>query len=177
MKTALTTLALTAVFFGVGLTVTQVVIPRMNAEPAASDSTAADSARAPVPAAQVAGLADEVADLQLRLAAAEARADSLRDVIQSHRASADDEAEADAATSAELASTLSKLEDEALGAVVQRLDGRSFVQLYQASSARNRARFVDALTPAQAAAFVRHHLPGGGARTVSLPAADSARAR
>ena len=72
--------------------------------------------------------------------------------------------EADAARATELATTLTKLDDEALGAIVQRLDGASFVTLYRATSSRNQIRLLGALTPAQAAAFVRHQLPGGALR-------------
>ncbi len=161
MKTALLTLGLTAVFFGIGI-----VAMRMMTKPpaddapataaaapagrAAADSLAADST-------DVAGIADELAQMQHRLAEAEARADSLRRVMDERQ-----ESEASAGTdAAELAATLTKMEDESLSAIVQRLDGRSFVKLYDAASSRNRGRLLDALTPTQAAAFVRHQLPGG----------------
>ncbi|WP_420456790.1 hypothetical protein [Rubrivirga sp.] len=151
---ALLTLGLTGVFFAVGV----VVLRQPPADAAADDTTApSDSSAVAAAPGEVAALSQELAQMQGQLAAAEARADSLRDVIEGRQ---DGEAES-STTAAELATTVTKLDDDALGEVVQRLDGRSFVRLYQAASARNRSRLLDALTPAQAAAFVRHQLPGG----------------
>ena len=183
MKSALLTVGLTAVFFCVGTAALLTFGPAASGpEGAASDSTAA-APRPAVDASEVAELTAQLADLQGRLEAAEARADSLRSQMAERQDRDDADLEADAARAGELASTLAKMEDEPLGAVVQRLDGRSFTQLYQATSARNRRRLLDALTPTQAAAFVRHHLPGDDrpARVVPVAAppsrADSTTAR
>ena len=167
MKTALSTLALTAVFFGLGIVGVRVVLPRL-----AGDAEAAPL-HEPDAEAEVGEIAGEVADLRRQLNRAEARADSLRDLVEGRHL--DDEAAA--ARSAELAATLSKLDDEALGAIVQRLDGASFVSLYEAAAARIQVRLLGALTPAQAATFVRHQLPGGPARSPSAAPADTAAAR
>ncbi|GAB5537432.1 MAG: hypothetical protein Rubg2KO_36810 [Rubricoccaceae bacterium] len=163
MKTALITIGLTAAFFGVGLVAMNwLSAPADDPEAedglvAASDSTAAAQTTCPPDSATVAPLVADVEALQMRLASAEAQADSLRRVMAEHQETA-----ARAQTSAaELAATLTKMEDEALGGVVQRLDGRSFVKLYSASTSRNQGRLLGALTPAQAAAFVRSQLPGG----------------
>lgn len=170
MKTALLTIGLTVVFFGIGIVVMRVVTKTpadeatVEASGAPADSTTARNAAAD--SADVEGLADELAQMQHRLAEAEARADSLRRVM-AERQEADETAETSAA---ELATTLTKMEDESLAAIVQRLDGRSFVKLYEAASSRNRGRLLDALTPTQAAAFVRHQLPGGS--TVPLHTAS-----
>ena len=113
----------------------------------------------------MAPLAADLDAMQARLVAAEARADSLRRVIAArHESEAADQGEA-----ADLAKTLATMEGDDLDAVVQRLDGRSFVRLYQATSSRNRSRLLGALTPAQAAAFVRHQLPGGAAAPPAPP--------
>lgn len=159
MKTLLLTLGLTGVFFGLG-----VVVLRMQASangpadapPADSTAIAVSPPSGPDPT-ELAALADELDQMRIELAAADLRADSLRAVIEGRQTVETDASE----TAAELAGTLTKLEGEALAEIVQRLDGRSFVRLYQATSARNRSRLLDALTPAQAAAFVRHQLPGG----------------
>ena len=161
MKLALLTFALATVFGTVGVLAYQGKIPGVPSFGGApADSTAATSAPPPS-AAEVAELRAEMARLRSDLVAAEAQADSLQLLVEGRR---EDEAvaEADAlAEAADLASTLAKLDEDALSGVVQRLDGRSFVRLYDAASSRNRLRLVDALTPAQAAAFVRHRLPGG----------------
>lgn len=136
------------------------------AEVAPSDSFATDSADVQV---ALAPLADEVEALTARLADAEATADSLRHLLDAQGAAA----EAARSDAAELASTLTKMEDANLESVVQRLDGRSFVQLYRAASSRNQVRLMGSLTPEQAASFIRHQLPGGTARTVSLTVADT----
>ena len=165
MKMALLTLGLTGVFFAIGV----VVLRQPPADAATADGLAApsDSSAALVDPGEVTALAEELAQMRGELAAAEARADSLRDVVERRQ---DGEAES-STTAAELAATVTKLEDDALGEVVQRLDGRSFVRLYEAASARNRTRLLDALTPAQDAAFVRHQLPGGA--SVPLHAASA----
>ncbi len=156
MKTALLTLGLTAVFFGAGIAAMRMMAPEPAADAEAAAVAAADSTQAD--SASVAGFADELAQLQGRLAEAEARADSLRRLMDERQ-----EAEAASTTeAAELATTLTKMDEDALAAIVQRLDGRSFVTLYGAASARNKGRLLDALTPTQAAAFVRHQLPGSG---------------
>ena len=166
MKTLLTTLGLTAVFFALGLVGVRVVMPRLagDAQAATADST--------VTRAEVGAVTSEVADLRRQLDRAEGRADSLRDVVEGRTL----DLEAEAARAAELAATLTKLDDEALAAIVQRLDGSSFTELYRAASTRNQVRLLDALTPAQAAAFVRHQLPGGAARAAEsgAPADTSA---
>jgi hypothetical protein len=139
---------------------------------AAADSTAAIAAPPPS-AEEVSELRGQLAQMRTDLAAAEARADSLRILVEGRR---EDEVtlEAEAqAEAADLAATLTKLDEEALSGVVQRLDGRSFVRLYDAASARNRLRLLDALTPAQAAAFVRHRLPGGGAPAHTAASRDT----
>lgn len=162
MKTLLLTVGLTGMFFAVGVLFLRGGLP---GQTSGDEARADSSASAPVAAAEVDAIADELATLQRRLAEAESQADSLRRVIDARdmATTEDDEEAAAAATqvTAELATTLAKMEDEPLAAVVQRLDGRSFVRLYDAASARNRGRLLDALTPAQAAAFVRHRLPGG----------------
>ncbi len=169
MKPLLLTLGLTGVFFAVGVFVLRQ--PPADATADAS-TTASDSSAAPVDPDEVAALAAELAQMQGELAAAEARADSLRAVVEGRQ---DGEAES-STTAAELAATVTKLDDDALGEVVQRLDGRSFVRLYEAASARNRSRLLDALTPAQAAAFVRHQLPGGASTPLhSASTRDSSR--
>lgn len=138
----------------------------------AADSTAAPAA--PPPSAdEVAELRGQLAQMRTDLAAAEARADSLRVLVEGrHEDEQALEAEAQAEAS-DLAATLTKLDEEALSGVVQRLDGRSFVRLYDAASARNRLRLLDALTPTQAAAFVRHRLPGGSSGPAHTAARDT----
>ena len=161
MKTALVTLALAVAFFGIGLGITRFVSSRpADAEAAEAEVRCADGG-------DVGTVAADLGAMRARLVRAEARADSLRRVLD-RRATAADGERADAA---ELGATLAKLEGDDLAAVVQRLDGRSFVRLYQAASGRTRGRLLDALTPAQAAAFVRHQLPGGAAAHTAAPAA------
>lgn len=135
-------------------------------EAAADAAPAADSAEVLV---ALAPLANEVEALTARLADAEATADSLRLLLDAQSAAAD-AARSDAT---ELAATLTKMEDANLESVVQRLDGRSFVQLYRAASSRNQVRLMGSLTPEQAASFIRHQLPGGTTRTVSHAVADT----
>lgn len=159
MKTVLLTLGLTGVFFAIGMVVLRGMSGAGGDASADPLSAEADTTARPPDAGEVSDLATELEQMQAELAAAELRADSLRQVIEGRE---EGEAESET-TAAELAATVTKLEDEALGEVVQRLDGRSFVRLYEAASARNRTRLLDALTPAQAAAFVRHQLPGGAA--------------
>ncbi|WP_412061184.1 hypothetical protein [Rubrivirga sp. IMCC45206] len=161
MKTLLLTVGLTGMFFAVGVLFLKGGLPGQSAD---AETPPDSSAAGPAAADPVDALADELAVLQRRLAHAESQADSLRRVIDERdvAVSAED-AEATAAAAqvtTELATTLAKMDDDPLAAVVQRLDGRSFVRLYDAASARNRGRLLDALTPAQAAAFVRHRLPG-----------------
>lgn len=126
------------------------------AEAANAEAEAPEAA----PDGDIAPLAAEMDALTQRLADAEAVADSLRRLLDQQSAAAES-ARADAG---ELATTLTKMEDDELSGVVQRLDGRSFVQLYEAASARNQVRLLGALTSEQAAAFIRHQLPGGPAR-------------
>lgn len=135
-------------------------------EAAAPDSTATtpDSA-----ALALAPLQVEMEALAGRLAEAEAAADSLRQLLDQQSALAD-QVRSDAG---ELATTVTKMEDAELEAVVQRLDGRSFVQLYEAASARNQVRLLGALNAEQAASFIRHQLPGGPARARAVARADS----
>lgn len=172
MKSALLTVGLTAVFFCIG-TVGFLKLAPGPSEDAAADSTAA--ATPMVEASEVADMAAELAELQDRLQEAEAQADSLRTLMAARQDESEADEAADAQKTAELASTLTKMEPEALGPVVQQLDGRSFVQLYEATSSRNRQRLLDALTPAQAAAFVRYHLPDDGrpAHVVPVSTADT----
>ena len=165
MKAALITLALTAVFATVGVLVVLGKVPGVPAMSLVPADSAQASGTPPPSADDVAGLRAEMGRLEAELVAADARADSLRHLAEGRRADVEADAEAAQAAAAELAGTLVKLDDDALGAIVQRLDGPSFVALYEASSSRNRIRLMDALTPAQAAAFVRHQLPGGSART------------
>ena len=168
MKTVLTTLGLTALFFALGVVGVRVVMPRLAGD---AQAAPADSA---VTRAEVGEVTSEVADVRRQLTRAEARADSLRDVIEGRAL----DLEAEQARAAELATTLTKLDDEALSGIVQRLDGSSFTELYRAASTRNQVRLLSALTPAQAAAFVRHQLPGGAARAPVPPAAaDTSAAR
>ena len=157
MKTVLLTLGLSAVFCAVGVFALRGGFASIGGggDEVPSDSTAAAH---PVEAADVAALRTQLSQLQTQLARAEARADSLHQLIEGRQS--DDEE--DGTQAAELATTLTKLDDDALSEVIQRLDGRTFVRLYEAASPRNRGRLLDALTPAQAAAFVRHQLPGGG---------------
>ncbi len=166
MKTALLTLGLTALFFALGVVVVRVVLPRLSGDAEAAPLAEAEAAAAGAEIGEVAG---EVADLRRQLGRAEARADSLRDVVGGRQL--DDEAAS--ARAAELAATLTKLDDDALGGIVQRLDGGSFVKLFEAASSRNQVRLLDALTPAQAAAFVRHQLPGGAALKTEPPKPDA----
>jgi hypothetical protein len=173
VKTVLPILGMAAAFaagLGAGA---KGLVPGLAATAPLADSTATapDSLAVPV---DVGPLQADLARLRSRLQTAEDRADSLRVVVEGHRATA----EAGRSDAADLAKTLTKMEDEDLGAVVQRLDGRSFVRLYEAASSRNRARLLNALAPDQAAAFVRHQLPGGAAsgpptRPAAAPA-DSA---
>lgn len=161
MKTLMLTVGLTGVFFAVGVLFLRGGLPGQSPD---AESAPDSSATAPVAATEVDALADELSALQRRLAEAESQADSLRRVIDARDVATSDAdieaAAADAQVTTELATTLAKMDDDPLAAVVQRLDGRSFVRLYDAASARNRGRLLDALTPAQAAAFVRHRLPG-----------------
>ena len=168
MKTAVITLALTAVFFGIGITALKMLSPPAE-EIAAEDAVdgTAETAACEPDSATVAPLAADVHDMQTRLAMAEAQADSLRRVMGEHQETAT-LAQTDAA---ELAATLTRMEDDALQGIVQRLDGRSFVKLYSAASSRNQGRLLGALTPAQAAAFVRTQLPGG--RSAPVQAASN----
>ncbi|MEO0557934.1 MAG: hypothetical protein AAF170_07100 [Bacteroidota bacterium] len=173
MKTAAITLALTAVFFGIGVVALKMLAPPAE-EVAASEATSpADSSATTACApdsATVAPLAADVEAMQNRLALAEAQADSLRRVMAEHQELAM-LAQTDAA---ELAATLTRMEDDALQGIVQRLDGRSFVKLYTAASSRNQGRLLGALTPAQAASFVRTQLPGGRAASVQSTSERSA---
>lgn len=164
MRTALLTIGLTGVFFAVGL----FVLRHVSADAAEPEPTEAVADAVAADPDEVAGLAAELAEMQGQLAAAESRADSLRTVIENRQ----DQEAASTTTAAELATTVTKLDDDALGEVVQRLDGRSFVRLYQAASSRNRTRLLDALTPAQAAAFVRHQLPGGASAPLHTASAS-----
>ena len=175
MKMALTTLVLTAAFLGAGLGVLKAMAPaapEADAAPAGEEATAGCAPDS----ATVAPLAADLDAMQARLDAAIARGDSLRRIMDLHQETAD-AARTDAA---ELASTLTKMEDEALRSIVQKLDGRSFVTLYAAASGRNQGRLLGALTSAQAAAFVRTQLPGGSTpvrststREVAATASDS----
>lgn len=165
MKTALITLGLTAVFFGIGIGAMKMLAPASSDE--AAVATAAEEAVCAPDSSTVAPLAADLDAMQARLDAAEARADSLRAVTAQHQESAT-LAYTDAA---ELAATLTRMEDDALKGIVQRLDGRSFVKLYGAATSRNQGRLLSALTPAQAAAFVRTQLPGG--RSAPLQVASS----
>lgn len=165
MKTAAITLGLTAVFFGIGVVALKMLAPpaeeAVTGETTATADSSATAACAP-DSATVAPLAADVEAMQERLAVAEAQADSLRRVMSEHQETAT-LAQTDAA---ELAATLTRMEDDALKGIVQRLDGRSFVKLYTAASSRNQGRLLGALTPAQAASFVRTQLPGGRAAPV-----------
>ena len=152
MKTALVTLVLATVFFGAGLGITRMLRPHDG--PAAEDVAAGDHAgetHAEAPDARkgegIGEVQGEVQQITMRLAAAESRADSLRRLLDEHEATYQ-ESQGDAAA---MASTLSRLEDAQLKNIVQRLDGRSFVKLYEAASSRNQSRLLDALTPDQAA--------------------------
>lgn len=167
MKTAVITLVLTAVFFGIGIVALKMLAPPT--EGTTTDEIAANAtadslgtAACAPDSATVAPLAADVEAMQERLAIAEAQADSLRRVMSEHQETAT-LAQTDAA---ELAATLTRMEDDALKGIVQRLDGRSFVKLYTAASSRNQGRLLGALTPAQAASFVRTQLPGGRAAPV-----------
>ena len=172
MKTAVITLVLTAVFFGAGIMALKMLSPP--AEDAATDETTASASADSLGAvacapdsATVVPLAADVEAMQERLAVAEAQADSLRRVMSEHQETAT-LAQTDAA---ELAATLTRMEDDALKGIVQRLDGRSFVKLYTAATSRNQGRLLGALTPAQAASFVRTQLPGG--RSAPVQAASN----
>lgn len=55
-----------------------------------------------------------------------------------------------------LSNTLSKLEDKDLGAIVEQLDLSELRALYEQSSAKNRARLLQAMPASAAANFVRH---------------------
>ena len=164
MKTLLVPLGLTAVFFAIGIAGVRMVGPRLFP---AAQAAPADSAT--VTPGEVGAIAGEVADLRRQLARAEASADSLREAMEARQL----DEQTTQAQATELAGTLVKLGDDELAAIVQRLDGNSFVDLYTASSQRNQVRLLSALTPAQAAAFVRHQLPGAGAPS-SAPADTSA---
>lgn len=150
------------------------LIPTAQAQPARADSSAR-----PVEASEVAELARSFAAVRGRLAQAEARADSLARIIR------DRQAEADSARieAAELSRTLSRLDDDALAPVARRLSAAAFTALYAASTPRNRTRLLGALTPTQAAVFVRHHLTPGApaepaaASRADAPSADSLAAR
>ena len=157
MKTALITLGLTIVFLGAGLGVLKMMAPAAPDDADADAAREASAAACAPDSATVAPLAADLDAMQARLDAAVARGDSLRRIMDTHQQTAD-AARTDAA---ELASTLTKMEDEALRSIVQKLDGRSFVKLYAATSSRNQGRLLGALTAAQAAAFVRTQLPGG----------------
>ena len=155
MKVALSILAvLLVVGASVGGYYALVLAPETEAE-AAPDDAAPDSA-----SVDLGDLQAEMASLLDRLEASEAHADSLQALLVMRQ----EEAAVQAGDVSALATTLSKLEDERLGEVIQRLDGRSFIQLYEAASGRNQARLLASLTPQQAAAFVRVRLPGGPAR-------------
>ena len=169
MKTALLTLGLTAVFLGIGLAILKMTAapPPVEAPP---ENAVAAGGEACTPDSAAASVAADLAAMQSRLDAAEARADSLRTVMDAHQETAG-LAQADAA---ELAATLTRMEDEALRGIVQRLDGRSFVKLYTAASSRNQSRLLGALTPAQAAAFVRTQLPGGATPVRSASTREAA---
>lgn len=171
MKTALLTLGMTAVFLGAGLGALKMMAPP--AEPEPGDVTADTAASGPAcsPDSAAADLAATLEAMQSRLAAAEGRADSLRSVMNAHQSDA-----ALAQTDvAELAATLTRMEDDALRNIVQRLDGRSFVKLYAAATTRNQGRLLGALTPAQAASFVRSRLPGGSGTPTRTASAQSGR--
>ena len=162
MKTALITLGLTAVFFGSGVVAMKMLAPpaetSLTDEASIADSTATSGVACAPDSATVAPLAADVQEMQDRLARAEAQADSLRRVMGEHQEAA----------------TLTRREDEALQGIVQRLDGRSFVKLYHAATSRNQGRLLGALTPAQAAAFVRTQLPGGRSAPVQATSSRNA---
>lgn len=167
MKAGLTVLAIVAVVAAAGggflYGRTQTPAPEAAERAGApSDSTQAD----------LEPMRQEITRLLDRLAAAEGQADSLRAQLAVHQ----EESEARTQSASGLASTLSKLEDDALSDVIQKLDGRSFVQLYEAASARNQARLLAALTPDQAASFVRYQLPGGPARARAATVSDTTQA-
>ncbi|MEM6285869.1 MAG: hypothetical protein AAF845_01800 [Bacteroidota bacterium] len=168
MKIALSVVALAALGIGSWFGMQALLAPPPASEEAAAE-VAADSLGTDSTQVALAPLADEMEALSARLAVAEAAADSLRQLLDDHRTLTED-AQVDAAA---LATTLTKMEDADLEAVVQRLDGRSFVQLYEAASSRNQVRLMGSLTPEQAASFIRVQLPGGAARTVSTSLPDS----
>lgn len=153
--------AVVAVLGAAGFGVSRALQGQKSAEAEAAEAVA----EARCEPGDVAPLAADLDAVQARLVAAEARADSLSRVIAARQ---DTEA-SDQGEAADLAKTLATMEGDALEAVVQRLDGRSFVRLYEATSSRNRSRLLSALTPAQAAAFLRHQLPGGAAARPAPP--------
>ena len=170
MKMALTTLALTVLFLGAGLGVLKMTAPAAPEADATAASPATAASSCAPDSASVAPLAADLDAMQARLHAAEARGDSLRRVMDAHQ----ETAAAARTDAAELASTLTKMEDEALRSIVQKLDGRSFVKLYAAASGRNQGRLLGALTATQAAAFVRTQLPGGSTPVRSASTRDVA---
>lgn len=73
-----------------------------------------------------------------------------------------------------LSGTLSKMEDDELAAILQRLDLEVVEMLYAGSSARNRTRLLQALSAERAARFVRYLTMGTDGTTSARPEAAPA---
>ncbi len=183
MKKVVLAIGVGLVAFVVGLAGTYVVLPMVvpdvtqSATPADSSATpgqpaaetdtprplpkgaAPDSAATPAPDKPFASLdavnrlRDSLAimhDSVQTLAATEDRLHrelaDLRDQVQSLQATK--------AKAAEMAKTLTKLEDEELQAVLNELDMRIYQMLYTESSGRTRARLIQSLPPERAARLV-----------------------
>ncbi|MDX1532209.1 MAG: hypothetical protein R3362_11835 [Rhodothermales bacterium] len=114
---------------------------------APADSTDAADAPPAAPDPRVAELEARVDDLNAQLAARTEQA----------------------ARAQELASTLTKLEDGELEAILAELDTEILTLLYEAGSAREQARLLKALKPQRAARFVQHLAASELASATSAP--------
>jgi flagellar motility protein MotE (MotC chaperone) len=73
-----------------------------------------------------------------------------------------------------LSTTLTKLDDRQLGAILQGLDEKVLEMIYQKASAKNQARLLQALPSERAASFIQGLVRSGAAPAPTTPAADPA---
>jgi len=170
MKHVLLPAIVALVCFVASLAGTYAVVPKPS--PGAADSLAVSvtsevaapdtlHARPPRPMPFDVALRDSLMLLRRKLDTAQRK---LADVTARQ---ADRRAEAQA-----LSGTLSKMEDDELSAILQRLDLGVVEMLYAGSSARNRTRLLQALSAERAARFVRYLTMGrSGTAVPDLPEA------
>ena len=160
MKTAAIALV-TLAAFGAGLFGVKVFLPEAvpgGAALAAGDSTAvaaaaADSAAADSVAAAAAMSLRELAELRDQLAQTQERIPDLLERIDQLEEELTVRQDRQA-RAAELASSVGRLEDDELRAVLVQLDGRVLFDLYTQASPRNRTKMLAALPAGASAALV-----------------------